>query len=57
MNQYCLINIIKIIFLKIKYTFIDQVTNFDDKVAQIVEKVKPLLSEDVRQSIKDFSMR
>lgn len=39
------------------YIIIDQVTNFDNKVAQIIQKVEPLLSEDIRQSIKDFSMR
>ncbi|XP_012523999.1 transport and Golgi organization protein 6 homolog [Monomorium pharaonis] len=35
----------------------DQDKNFDDKVTQIIQKVKPFLSEDVRQSITDFSIR
>ncbi|XP_071625636.1 transport and Golgi organization protein 6 homolog [Temnothorax longispinosus] len=38
-------------------SFDDQATNFDDKVERIIQKVKPLLSEDMRQSIKDFPIR
>ncbi|KAM0725621.1 Transport and Golgi organization protein 6-like protein [Formica fusca] len=35
----------------------DHARNFDDKLARILEKVTPLLSEDIKQSIKDVNIR